>query len=123
NSGSCISSIPRIGLSAQGHEHDISNAPLAKPVYTVPKINSLLALKVTFRGVNHRRTLHERIRTGDGAEIGKRWSATKTKAEGDRQDYRRKQKPFNGTLLLRAARRTAALITHLPAMEAPRATL
>ncbi|MDD1484389.1 hypothetical protein F9948_30460, partial [Burkholderia thailandensis] len=41
-SGSCISSIPRIGLSAQGHEHDISNAPLAKPVYTVPKINSLL---------------------------------------------------------------------------------
>ncbi|MCS3395437.1 hypothetical protein NX868_30175, partial [Burkholderia thailandensis] len=42
NSGSCISSIPRIGLSAQGHEHDISNAPLAKPVYTVPKINSLL---------------------------------------------------------------------------------
>ncbi|MET1474880.1 hypothetical protein ABXL37_11495, partial [Burkholderia sola] len=42
NSGSCISSIPRIGLSAQGHEHDISNAPPAKPVYTVPKFNSLL---------------------------------------------------------------------------------
>ncbi|MBP0609944.1 MULTISPECIES: hypothetical protein, partial [Burkholderia] len=44
NSGSCISSIPRIGLSAQGHEHDISNAPPAKPVYTVPKFNSLLGL-------------------------------------------------------------------------------
>ncbi|MCS6428455.1 hypothetical protein, partial [Burkholderia thailandensis] len=46
-SGSCISSIPRIGLSAQGHEHDISNAPLAKPVYTVPKINSLLGAVYT----------------------------------------------------------------------------
>ncbi|WP_208458938.1 hypothetical protein, partial [Burkholderia sp. BCC0398] len=29
-------------LSAQGHEHDISNAPLATPVYTVPNFNSLL---------------------------------------------------------------------------------
>ncbi|MET1535333.1 hypothetical protein, partial [Burkholderia sola] len=27
-----------------GHEHDISNAPLATPVYTVPNFNSLLGL-------------------------------------------------------------------------------
>ncbi|HEM7878105.1 hypothetical protein LGM58_02230 [Burkholderia contaminans] len=44
NSGSCISSIPRIDSSARGHERDISNAPLAKPVYTVPKFNSLLGM-------------------------------------------------------------------------------
>ncbi|MHA7407548.1 hypothetical protein, partial [Burkholderia pseudomallei] len=28
--------------SAQDHEHDISNAPLATPVYTVSNFNSLL---------------------------------------------------------------------------------
>ncbi|MBN3830199.1 hypothetical protein G3O00_42700, partial [Burkholderia sp. Ac-20384] len=42
NNGSCISSIPRIGSSAQDHEHDISNAPPFEPVYTVPNFNSLL---------------------------------------------------------------------------------
>ncbi|MCA8023686.1 hypothetical protein, partial [Burkholderia metallica] len=44
NNGSCISSIPRIGSSAQDHEHDISNAPPFEPVYTVPNFNSLLGL-------------------------------------------------------------------------------
>ncbi|WP_231755976.1 hypothetical protein, partial [Burkholderia sp. MSMB1552] len=42
NSGSCISSIPRIALIAQGHEHDIHNARLSTPVYAGPKFNSLL---------------------------------------------------------------------------------
>ncbi|WP_229771315.1 hypothetical protein, partial [Burkholderia pseudomallei] len=31
--------------SAQDHEHDISNAPLATPVYTVSNFNSLLAVR------------------------------------------------------------------------------
>ncbi|WP_205488033.1 hypothetical protein, partial [Burkholderia pseudomallei] len=31
--------------SAQDHEHDISNAPLATPVYTVSNFNSLLAAR------------------------------------------------------------------------------
>ncbi|MEN8517942.1 hypothetical protein, partial [Burkholderia sp. RS02] len=39
------SSIPRIGSSAQDHEHDISNAPPFEPVYTVPNFNSLLGLR------------------------------------------------------------------------------
>ncbi|MCW0123317.1 hypothetical protein, partial [Burkholderia pseudomallei] len=32
--------------SAQDHEHDISNAPLATPVYTVSNFNSLLVNRV-----------------------------------------------------------------------------
>ncbi|MBR8358751.1 hypothetical protein KDW10_15460, partial [Burkholderia vietnamiensis] len=31
--------------SAQDHEHDISNAPLATPVYTVSNFNSLLGVE------------------------------------------------------------------------------
>uniref|UniRef100_UPI00321856C8 glutathione S-transferase family protein n=1 Tax=unclassified Burkholderia TaxID=2613784 RepID=UPI00321856C8 len=44
------SSIPRIGSSAQDHEHDISNAPPFEPVYTVPNFNSLLGLGPYFDG-------------------------------------------------------------------------
>ncbi|WP_229766717.1 integrase core domain-containing protein, partial [Burkholderia pseudomallei] len=41
--------------SAQDHEHDISNAPLATPVYTVSNFNSLL--KALRRAYDHRRPL------------------------------------------------------------------
>ncbi|MDV2130599.1 hypothetical protein, partial [Burkholderia pseudomallei] len=35
--------------SAQDHEHDISNAPLATPVYTVSNFNSLLGCWTGYR--------------------------------------------------------------------------
>ncbi|MEN8518078.1 hypothetical protein, partial [Burkholderia sp. RS02] len=48
------SSIPRIGSSAQDHEHDISNAPPFEPVYTVPNFNSLLVAGADAAGTPQR---------------------------------------------------------------------